>query len=258
MTHSSLFSGIGGFDLAAEWMGWENTFHCEINHFCQRILKHYWPNAISYEDIKSADFTVHRGTIDVLSGGFPCQDISISGQGIGIFGTRSGLWAEYYRAICEILPGCVVIENSPQLIRKGFEKVLSDLSDIGYNAEWEIISASDVGMPHIRKRLWVVAYPSVQRRPGVLHMLKRSIVEKNRQTNPLDTQSHPFLRFEERYSQPAVFGMDDGISKRMDIVKWLGAFGNAVVPQVVYEIFKVIEKMTEYDNTRSDLHMDGK
>ena len=83
MTHASLFSGIGGFDLAAKWMGWENKFHCEINPFGQKILKHYWPNATSYDDIKKSDFSIHRGTINVLSGGFPCQDASYAYQNNG-------------------------------------------------------------------------------------------------------------------------------------------------------------------------------
>jgi DNA (cytosine-5)-methyltransferase 1 len=241
MKHGSLFSGIGGFDLAAQWMGWENVFHCEINPFCQRVLKYYWPKAISYADIKKTDFSKHNGSINILTGGFPCQDISVSGKGIGIVGERSGLWNEYNRAIKEINPKYVVIENSTQLLRKGFEKVLYDLSESGYHAEWECISASDFGLPHIRERVWVVAYPSTQRWTGILHMLKRSIVEKNKKTNPLDTSCHPFLRFEQGYGEPPVFRMDDGLPKRLDVVKRLGAVGNAVVPRIPYEIFKAIE-----------------
>jgi len=92
MTHGSLFSGIGGFDLAAEWAGWQNVFNCEIDPFCQKVLKYHFPDAKQYSDVKTTDFTIHRGTIDVLTGGFPCQDISIAGKKIGIKGKRSGLF----------------------------------------------------------------------------------------------------------------------------------------------------------------------
>ncbi len=115
MTHGSLFSGIGGFDLAAEWMGWENKFHCELDIKCRELLKHYWPNAISYEDIKTTDFTVWRGRIGVLTGGFPCQPYSNSGLRKGKDDDRH-LWPEYLRAIREIQPMVVVGENVHGLI----------------------------------------------------------------------------------------------------------------------------------------------
>ncbi len=104
MTHGSLFSGIGGFDLAAEWMGWENVFHCEWNPFGQKVLKHYWPNAISYEDITKTDFTVHRGKIDIITGGFPCQPYSSAGKRKGKDDERH-LWPSMLRAIREIHSG---------------------------------------------------------------------------------------------------------------------------------------------------------
>lgn len=145
----SLFSGIGGFDLAAEWMGWTNVAHCEWNAFGQRVLNYYWPNAISYHDITKTDFTIHRGAIDIVTGGFPCQDISAANfNAEGITGSRSGLWSEYARCIQQVRPNYVLIENSPQLLRKGFEKVLFDLSEIGYNAEWECFTAKAFGLPH--------------------------------------------------------------------------------------------------------------
>ena len=96
MRHGSLFSGIGGFDLAAEWMGWENIFHCEWNPFGQRVLKHYWPNAKSYHDITQTDFTIHRGAIDILTGGFPCQPFSLAGKRKGTDDERY-LWHEMLR-----------------------------------------------------------------------------------------------------------------------------------------------------------------
>lgn len=110
MRHGSLFSGIGGFDLAAEWMGWTNVFHCEWNEFGQRVLKHYWPDAISYGDITKTDFTVHRGDIDILTGGFPCQPYSMAGKRKGKEDERH-LWPEMLRVIREIKPTWVVGEN---------------------------------------------------------------------------------------------------------------------------------------------------
>jgi hypothetical protein len=108
--HGSLFSGIGGFDLAAEWMGWENVFHCEWNDFGKKVLNHYWPNSISYHDITKTDFSVHRGTIDILTGGFPCQPYSQAGKRLGKEDERH-LWPEMLRAIREIQPTWVVGEN---------------------------------------------------------------------------------------------------------------------------------------------------
>ena len=110
MKHGSLFSGIGGFDLAAQSVGWENVFHCELNPFGQKILKYYWPKAISYADIKETDFTIHRGTIDIITGGFPCQPYSAAGKRLGKEDDRH-LWPEMLRAIREIQPTWIVGEN---------------------------------------------------------------------------------------------------------------------------------------------------
>lgn len=146
MTHASLFSGIGGFDLAAEWMGWENLFTCEIDEFCTKVLKYHFKNSKHYGDITKTDFNEWKGKIDVLTGGFPCQDISIAGLQYGIHGSKSGLWVEFNRVIKETNPRYVVIENSPQIFNKGFEKILFDLSESGYDAEWQCLCASDYEM----------------------------------------------------------------------------------------------------------------
>src|SRR5687767_12981016 len=110
MVHGSLFSGIGGFDLAAHWVGWENAFHCDNNPFVSQILKYYWPNAINYENIKTTDFSIWRGRIDVISGGFPCQPFSTAGKRGGKDDYRY-LWPEMLRAIREIRPPWVCGEN---------------------------------------------------------------------------------------------------------------------------------------------------
>ena len=161
LTHGSLFSGIGGFDLASEWMGWENIFHCEWNDFGKRILKYYWPNAISYDDITKTDFTIHRGKIDILTGGFPCQPYSTSGKRLGKEDERH-LWPEMLRAIREIKPKYIVGENVLGLVNWNgglvFEEVQANLEAEGYEVQPVILPACSVGAPHRRERVWFVAY----------------------------------------------------------------------------------------------------
>ena len=161
MKHGSLFSGIGGFDLAAEWMGWENVFHCEWNEFGQRVLKHHFPKALSYADITETDFNVHRGRISVLSGGFPCQPYSSAGKRLGKEDERH-LWPEMLRAIREIQPRWVVGENVLGLTNWNgglvFEEVQADLEVEGYEVQPFILPACAVNAPHVRQRVWFCAY----------------------------------------------------------------------------------------------------
>jgi len=161
LKHGSLFSGIGGFDLAAEWMGWENVFHCEWNEFGQKVLKHYWPKAISYEDITKTDFSIHRGKIDILTGGFPCQPYSMAGKRKGKEDERH-LWPEMLRAIREIKPRYVVGENVSGLLNWNgglvFNEVQVDLENEGYKVQPCVLPACAVNAPHRRDRVWFVAY----------------------------------------------------------------------------------------------------
>ena len=161
MNHGSLFSGIGGFDLAAEWMGWENIFHCEWMPFPRKVLHHYWPNSKSYEDITKTDFTIHRGTIDILTGGFPCQPYSSAGKRLGKEDERH-LWPHMLRAIQEIEPTYVVGENVRGLTNWNggvvFEEVCADLENCGYEVQPILLPACAVGAPHRRDRIWFVAY----------------------------------------------------------------------------------------------------
>jgi DNA (cytosine-5)-methyltransferase 1 len=160
MTHGSLFSGIGGFDLAAEWMGWENVFHCEWNDFGQKVLHHYWPKAISYHDITKTDFTIHRGKIDILTGGFPCQPYSSAGKRKGKEDERH-LWPSMLRAIREIQPRWVVGENVLGLVNWSgglvFHEVQADLEAAGYEVWPYVLPAVSVNAPHRRDRVWFVA-----------------------------------------------------------------------------------------------------
>jgi DNA (cytosine-5)-methyltransferase 1 len=161
MRHGSLFSGIGGFELAAEWMGWENTFHCEFNEFGSKVLSHYWPESKHYGDITKSDFSEFRDTIDILTGGFPCQPYSAAGKRKGKDDARH-LWPEMLRVIREVRPRYIVGENVYGLVTWNgglvFDEVCTDLEAEGY-AVWPIvIPAAAVNAPHRRDRVWFVAY----------------------------------------------------------------------------------------------------
>jgi DNA (cytosine-5)-methyltransferase 1 len=160
VNHGSLFSGIGGFDLAAEWMGWDNIFHCEWMPFPRKVLNHYWPNSISYEDITKTDFTIHRGTIDILTGGFPCQPYSSAGKRLGKEDERH-LWPHMLRVISEVKPTYVVGENVRGLTNWNggvvFEEVCADLESQGYTVQPILLPACAVGAPHRRDRVWFIA-----------------------------------------------------------------------------------------------------
>ena len=154
-----LFSGIGGFSLGLERAGMETVAFCEIDAKAQLVLKKHWPNVPIYEDVstlKGSD--LHD--IDVICGGFPCQDISLAGKGAGLEGERSGLWFQFHRLIKEIQPKYAIIENVSALRSRGLDQVLRSLAEIGYDAEWHCIPASAIGAPHRRDRIWIVAYPN--------------------------------------------------------------------------------------------------
>jgi DNA (cytosine-5)-methyltransferase 1 len=166
MTHGSLFSGIGGFDLAAEWMGWDNIFHCEWMPFPRQVLHYHFPKSLSYEDITKTDFTIHRGTIDILTGGFPCQPYSHAGKRLGKDDERH-LWPHMLRAIQEIEPTYVVGENVRGLTNWNggvvFDEVCTDLEACGYEVQPILLPACAVGAPHRRDRVWFVAFKNTLR-----------------------------------------------------------------------------------------------
>ncbi|MGH6629376.1 MAG: DNA cytosine methyltransferase, partial [Burkholderiales bacterium] len=143
---------------------------CETDGFACAVLRKHWPELPIYEDVRLLTAERMRmdgiDPIDLICGGFPCQDISLAGRGAGIDGARSGLWSEFARLIGEIRPKFALVENVPALAFRGLDRVLGDLADLGYDAEWRVISAADVGAPHLRKRIWIVAYPSIMQRPS--------------------------------------------------------------------------------------------
>lgn len=164
MTHASLFSGIGGFDLAAEWAGWTNAFNCEIDPFCRRVLKYHFPDAEQYGDITKADFSKWRDRIDVLTGGFPCQPFSLAGKRKGTEDARY-LWPSMLGVIRAVRPRWVVGENVYGLVNWSdglvLDTVCSDLEAAGYEVGTYVIPACGVGAPHRRDRIWIVAHYSL-------------------------------------------------------------------------------------------------
>ena len=157
-----IFSGIGGFSIGLEAASMQTVAFCEINPFCQKILTRHWPSVPIFPDIT----IIHKEdlkafpSIDVIAGGFPCQDISVAGKQKGITAKRSGLWKEFVRLINEIRPKYAIIENVANLRSTGLIRVLQDLWEIGYNAEWHCIPASAFGAPHRRDRIWIIAHPA--------------------------------------------------------------------------------------------------
>jgi len=194
MRHGSLFSGIGGFDLAAEWMGWTNVFHCEMDSFCNRVLKHHFPQSIGYENIKETAFSIHRGDIDILTGGFPCQPYSMAGKRLGKQDERH-LWPEMLRAIREIEPIYIVGENVRGLINWNegvvLDEIYADLEAEGYEVGTFVLPAIGVDAPHKRDRVWIVAYSDNNR-----HNAKRGEEEKKREVQGNDWQEMGARQFD--------------------------------------------------------------
>lgn len=275
MRHGALFNGIGGFQLAAHWMGWENVFHCEIDKFCNQVVKKHFPESICYEDIKKTDFTPWCGAIDILTGGFPCQPFSTAGKRQGTEDNRY-LWPEMLRAIREIKPRWIVVENVRGLVSWSsglvFEQVQADLEAEGYEVWPVLLPACGINAPHERTRCWFIAHSigngrsrnnelskvnsrGIQKRMDKGYGIK-SLFGKRASSNT-DFQGLEKLRSEsvnngtqcptligagDRWSnwstQSPICGRNDGVSNRVDRIK---ALGNAIVPQVVLEIFKAIE-----------------
>jgi DNA (cytosine-5)-methyltransferase 1 len=228
LTFGSLFAGIGGFDIALRNEGFRHRWAVEADEYCRRVLQHRFYPLTVYNDVRNVDWK-SVAPVDLLCGGFPCQDISIaSSTRAGIDGARSGLWRNFRDAIEEVKPKYVIIENSDQLVRRGLATVLSDLAALGYDAEWDRIPAAAVGAPHLRWRLFVVAYSSEVRYIG---------------TNCFgESRRGSFARYIEEArsqwaSEPTIRRVAYGVPDWLDRT---AALGNAVVPQVVQYIARTI------------------
>ena len=233
-----LFSGIGGFSLAAHWMGWRTAWFSEIDPFACRVLAHHWPDVPNLGDITRIDWTT-VAPVDVVTGGFPCQDISPAGRGAGITGARSGLWGEIVRAVGVLRPRYVVVENSAMLLTRGLDVVLGDLCALGYDAEWSVISACAVGAAHVRERVYILAHADAQYgAPGV----RRAAPQAQRALRPARSGARAGARPPAWVEDPSAFyGGADGVPDRVDRN---AALGNSIVPQCAVEIFRTIDAMT--------------
>jgi len=314
MTHGSLFSGIGGFDLAAQWMGWDNVFHVERDPFCRQVLAHHFPESQSFDDVKTFDATPFRGRLRVLSGGFPCQPFSAAGKRAGTSDDRY-LWPEMFRIIREARPTYVVAENVRGLIswNEGMvlDTVCADLEGEGYEVFPVVLPAASVNAPHRRDRIWIVAYANDQRGAGGPRQVQGThgeVPQRDDHAQPChagatdatnaggirsqqtqedkelegrrfsqhgrhdassryvantcgsgrtqDHEQHPAEKPElsrtrwERFPTVApVCGGDDGLPSRLDGItfpKWrresIKAYGNAIVPQVAFQIFQAFNE----------------
>ena len=252
MNHIGLFEGVGGFSLAARWMDWETVAWCEWIEYKQAQLQKNFPNAKGHGDVSTTDFTIYRGKCDILTGGFPCQDASIAkqdGKGQkGLRGERTGLFWEMVRAIEEIRPKFIVAENVSNFLKvnggQDFRTVLSELARMGYNAEWRVCRASDVGAPHHRARLYIVAYPdSIRMQAGTSFF--SNVCEKASQIPWRDNGATiQIFRGGAWICEPPALCVDNGVSGKL-VRQQLHGYGNAVVPQIPYKIFKAIQ---EYEN----------
>jgi DNA (cytosine-5)-methyltransferase 1 len=245
MKHGSLFSGIGGFDLPASWMGWENVFHCERNEFCQRVLKYYFPNAISYNDITKTDFTIHRGTIDCLTGGFPCQKYSIAGSQVG----HEPLKEHFIRAIRGINPTICILENVGNFIGAKFAKEHDDLCKLleamDYETQTLDIDAASCGLSTMERHIWIVATTNSIRQKGGI---KKTIQEKPTLQGQFSGSNTREL-FRWQLPESRVCELGKGFPFQLSDItfsKWHGeavqALGNAIPPIVALEIFKALNK----------------
>ena len=241
ITHAELFAGVGGFSLAAKWMGWENIFQVEKDEWCRNRLKMNFKGTDIYGDIKEFKGKKYRGQIDVLSGGFPCQPFSVSGQRKGK-GDDRYLWPEMLRVCQEIRPRFIVAENVPGIISMELDKVLTDLENENYTC-WPpiVIPACAVGADHRRDRVWIVAHTHGSRRKPFLQGVKANSNKKRRISEKSHSHFLTAEQFEKSYAEPLLLHNANGLPPVLDVRKAIKAAGNAIVPQIAYIIFKHIE-----------------
>lgn len=241
MTHLDLFSGIGGFALAARWMGWETVQFVEIDGFCQKVLNKHWPNVPIHGDIKTFDGTKFRGTVDILTGGFPCQPFSCAGKQQGTEDERH-LWPEMLRVIAEIQPAYIVGENVYGLVSWSgglvFDQVQTALEALSYDVQSCILPACAVKGAHRRDRVWIVAHHKGQHlEKSEMVFAARSISEPRESTQRLPGD---IWAPDKQTNFSEMVGELHGVSDWVDRSKSLG---NAIVPQVAFEIFKAINSI---------------
>ena len=251
MKSIELFAGIGGITLAAEWAGIETIALCEREPFCQKVLRKHWPETPVFDDVKtlSKQLLIDKGvikpdeTIDIISGGYPCQPFSLAGKQGGDQDERY-LWDEYFRLVQELRPNWVIGENVFGHVNNGLSKVISDLESIGYETEAIVLPAEAIGAPHKRERVFIVG-----------HTNRQSKLQENTASGTFRSQWQAWQSLTWEYwrtfsklhwsvPKPGICRMDDGFSRELDKSRLI-ALGNAVVPQQIYPIFKMIKDMEE-------------
>ena len=251
LTFGSLFAGIGGFDLGFERAGMVCKWQVEIDDYANRVLKKHWPDVRRWRDVCTWP-QQDTERVDVICGGFPCQDISYAGRGAGLEGERSGLFFEAVRVVRELRPRCVVLENVAALLTRGLDRVLGTLAEVGYNAEWHCIPAAAVGAPHIRDRVFVYAYGNRESivpvndeasrvRPGNAANAKVTRLQNRTSITGCDTPRGWFADGHGRRdwwaTEPDVGRVANGVPRRVDRLRGLG---NAVVPQVAEYVGRMV------------------
>lgn len=265
--HGSFFTGIGGFDLAAEWMGWGNVLQCEIDEFCQKILKYHFPNATLFNDITKTDFRPFKGEIDIITGGFPCQPFSASGARLGKKDKRY-LWPAMFRGIQEIQPTYVVAENVLGITFNGavvLGKICNDLEIEGYEVQTIVFPASAIGAIHQRQRVWIVGFKAQNRSQRFLDAAKNKgffanahqITQHKQQPKTRIGKSENGQRRSNLFtdgsksigipwvSEPPICGRNDGLPEKLDGIslyqfkqRCFESFGNAIAPQAAFKLFQ--------------------
>lgn len=232
LLHGSLFSGIEGFGLGAAMAGIKTVFSCEFEDFQTSIIKKNFGD----EHEINRDIRTYKNPpfVDIISGGFPCQDISIAGKGVGIGGERSGLWSEMYRICGIVRPKYIIIENSPMLLVRGFEQVLCDLSKIGYYAEWQCLSGTDFGIQQGRERLYCIAYTNEidSKRSCTESVFRKPYLQGKY------TRVYPGWRTRQSLPSPRFAGKSNVIPDRVDRTQ---SIGNAVQPIISHYLFECIK-----------------
>ena len=266
-TIGSLFSGIGGLELGLERaLGAETIWQVEIDPFCRSVLAKHWPDAERFDDVRAVGVGV-LAPVDLICGGFPCQDVSAAGLGAGIAGSRSGLWFEFARIVSELCPEWVVVENVGSASKRWVDAVLAGLGELGYQALPFPLSAEDCGAPHLRRRVFVVgrnvAYIDGQplrvgperrstRRPRTVRREGEAEPRHDGAPRNADGMGSPGWRdwpgWQDGPGCTPVLGMADGISARLDRPR-LKALGNSVVPQCAEVIGWVIRFLATIDPT---------
>jgi DNA (cytosine-5)-methyltransferase 1 len=256
----SLFSGIGGFEIGFENAGMKCSWQVEIDNHASDILEQHWPLVRRYKDVREVG-KHNLESVDVICGGFPCQDVSLAGQRAGLEGKRSTLWGEFFRIICEIKPGWVVAENVRGLFSSDngqfFGNILRDLASIGYDAEWDCLPAAFFGAPQLRHRVYIVAYPQSNIRGSTrffnIQSKDESDMEKHRGSsgqgiwNGIQIDRKRESSYIECFPQPLFLRVGDGISGELDkkeAAQRMKRCGNAVVPQAAEWIGKRIMEIT--------------